>query len=299
MGPPTGRAPVVDDIRPPQSEPPQHEQQQQLHQQQLQQQQQQQRYTVNGYQSTQPHPSNPLDTHQIHPQTRTRPAHNTQPQDSTINNVTPSVSSTQYPVDLSPQGNDNTDGPLYSHVNVRVDVSTEQEVCESTPDLLTSFIVGRMERDGYSVPPALSSRNRKNESDIAHVLRDIGDDIMKNYQLNHYISEIQVTPNTAYKTFASVASQIFTDGNINWGRIVMLFYFAYKLALQVLNQLPLIDIIIGWVKQFVADKLATWISSRGGWNSIAEYYRSTNTQMIGMFLAGVLVASLFWYLRRK
>ena len=96
----------------------------------------------------------------------------------------------------------------------------------------------------------------------------MGDDISKNYQLNHYISEIQVTPNTAYKTFASVACQIFTDGNINWGRVVMLFYFAYKLALQVLNQLPLIDIIIGWVTQFVTERLASWISGRGGWVSV-------------------------------
>lgn len=96
----------------------------------------------------------------------------------------------------------------------------------------------------------------------------MGDDISKNYKLNHLISEIQVTPNTAYKTFASVASQIFVDGSINWGRVVMLFYFAYKLALQVLNQIPLIDIIIGWVTKFVKDRISTWISNQGGWVSI-------------------------------
>ena len=196
---------------------------------------------------------------------------------------------------------DCADGPPRHRVNVKVDVTTsEQEVCDSTPDLLTTFIVGRMERDGYPVPPELSTRNSKRESDVAHVLRDIGDDIMKNYQLNHCISEIQVTPNTAYKTFASVASQIFSDGSVNWGRIVMLFYFAYKLALQVLNQLPLIEIIISWVKQFVADRLAGWISSRGGWNAIREYYHSSNTQMLGMFVAGFLAAScLFWYMKKK
>lgn len=86
-----------------------------------------------------------------------------------------------------------------------------------------------------------------------------------NTQLNHLIGSIRVTPETAYKTFVSVAAQIFEDGTINWGRIVTLFYFAYKLAIQVLNRLPLFDIIIGWVTRFVADRLARWILARGGW----------------------------------
>lgn len=88
-------------------------------------------------------------------------------------------------------------------------------------------------------------------------------------QLNHLISEIKVTSKTAYKTFFSVASQIFADGTINWGRVCTLFYFAYKLAIQVLKELPLLDIIIEWVKKFVAQKLASWIFNRGGWVSIS------------------------------
>jgi len=88
-----------------------------------------------------------------------------------------------------------------------------------------------------------------------------------NNQLNNLIADIRVTPDTAYKTFFKVASQIFADGTINWGRVCTLFYFAYKLAIQVLNQLPLIDTIINWVTKFVAEKLATWIWNRGGWVS--------------------------------
>lgn len=102
-------------------------------------------------------------------------------------------------------------------------------------------------------------------SEVAKVLQKIGDDMSNNRNLNHLISEIQVTPNTAYKTFVSVAAQIFQDGTINWGRIVTLFYFAYKLALQCVNQLPLIDLIIGWVTKYVTETLAGWIAARGGW----------------------------------
>lgn len=84
-------------------------------------------------------------------------------------------------------------------------------------------------------------------------------------QLNNLISGIRVTPDTVYKTFFSVASEIFSDGNINWGRICTLFYFAYKLAIQVLNEMPLVDIVIDWVKRYVFDKLVGWILARGGW----------------------------------
>jgi len=187
-------------------------------------------------------------------------------------------------------------------VNVQVDVrSKEQEVCESTPDLFTTFIVGQMEKDGHTPPPALLKRRNNQESDVARVLRDIGDDIVRNYSLQHSINEMKVTTDTAYKTFATVVSEIFSDGGVNWGRIVMVFYFAYRLALKVLNEIPLLEIIIGWVKKFVADKLAAWISSRGGWEAaITEYRRSQNVQLFSMFVAGFALASFcFWYMKKK
>lgn len=109
--------------------------------------------------------------------------------------------------------------------------------------------------------------------EIAQVLQRIGDEMSNHAQLNRLITEIRVTPDTVYKTFFSVASQIFADGTINWGRICTLFYFAYKLAIQVLNELPLVDIIIDWVKKFVAQKLAAWILDKGGW--VSYNYLST------------------------
>ena len=96
-------------------------------------------------------------------------------------------------------------------------------------------------------------------------MKRIGDDISNNTQLNDLIGKIEVTPNTAYQTFVCVAAQIFKDGTINWGRIVTLFYFAYKLALQVVDRMPLIDMIIGWVTKYIIEKLLNWIVAKGGW----------------------------------
>ncbi len=43
----------------------------------------------------------------------------------------------------------------------------------------------------------------------------------------------QISPDSPKQTFLSVAREIFADGNFNWGRVVALFYFAYKMAIKV------------------------------------------------------------------
>jgi len=42
-----------------------------------------------------------------------------------------------------------------------------------------------------------------------------------------------VSPFAPKQSFMRVAHEIFSDGIINWGRVVALFYFAFKLALRV------------------------------------------------------------------
>jgi hypothetical protein len=44
----------------------------------------------------------------------------------------------------------------------------------------------------------------------------------------------KVPPDAERKTFMSIAQQIFDDGVFNWGRVVALFYFAYKVCIKVL-----------------------------------------------------------------
>jgi len=55
-----------------------------------------------------------------------------------------------------------------------------------------------------------------------------------NYMLFSHCSMIDgVSIESPQSTFQSVAREIFDDGQFNWGRVVMLFYFAYKMAKKV------------------------------------------------------------------
>jgi len=141
-------------------------------------------------------------------------------------------------------------------------------VDDVTQSILTRFIADQMENDGYNVPQRFRNvQDDSTECEVALHLRKIGDFISKENELENFmIGKLLVTPKTAYETFQNIAAKIFQDGNINWGRIAMLFYLAYKLAMKVVCHGPLMDKIIKWTSQYV--------------------------------IAGFLLSSLFWYFKR-
>lgn len=98
-------------------------------------------------------------------------------------------------------------------------------------------------------------------------IKQVGDDLERNRSLNELIGQIKVTPQTAFDTFANVAKQIFSDGVYNWGRVVTLLYFGFKLASSVASQVPLLKLVVDWVVRFVKEKLVNWIAEHGGWVS--------------------------------
>ncbi|XP_020906977.1 apoptosis regulator BAX [Exaiptasia diaphana] len=147
-----------------------------------------------------------------------------------------------------------------------------EDVSGQAPEIVKSFLAVCFEQDGLEVPAELTPEQRQVNKQVAHVLRDIGDSLHQHSTLNQLISECNVTKDTAFETFLNVAMQIFQDGNVNWGRIVTLFYFGYKLAIQVLTQVPLIKMIIEWVVKFIKEKLVNWIVEQGGWEAIMDYF---------------------------
>ncbi|XP_031548902.1 apoptosis regulator BAX-like [Actinia tenebrosa] len=149
-----------------------------------------------------------------------------------------------------------------------------EDVSGQAPDIVKSFLATCFEKDGLKVPEELTAEQHKVNKQVANVLREIGDSLNQHPTLNTLIDEIHVTKDTAFDTFLSVAMQIFQDGKVNWGRVVTLFYFGYKLAIQVLTQIPLIKMIIEWVVKFIKEKLVQWIAEQGGWEAIMDYFKT-------------------------
>ena len=105
------------------------------------------------------------------PDVRLRPINQTIPQPETVlprhpqpGRVSPfPTEHDELPAHDTDTGGDRVDGRHHrTHLDVNVRYSsTEEEVRQSTPDILTSFIVNRMQNDGYDVPAPLSQRQQR------------------------------------------------------------------------------------------------------------------------------------------
>ena len=127
----------------------------------------------------------------------------------------------------------------------------------------------------------IRSYNQQNpNSNIARIgrrLGEVGDEIDARYkdQFQEMIEQLNLTPSTAYDTFASVARKLFRSG-INWGRIVSLLCFGYEIALTVLRRGfsgSFLRKIVTFVVEFIfQERIARWIARHGGWVSFRETF---------------------------
>lgn len=69
--------------------------------------------------------------------------------------------------------------------------------------------------------------------------------------------------------FTSALREIFSDGVINWGRIIVVYAFTMCAAREAHNRgwPGISDAIINKMIEYVEENLCTWISLRGGWVS--------------------------------
>ncbi|XP_060040393.1 apoptosis regulator BAX-like [Erinaceus europaeus] len=86
-----------------------------------------------------------------------------------------------------------------------------------------------------------------------------------------------------------VAAEMFSDGNIGWGQIAALCGSASNLVLQTLCT-RLTRTIVGWVLDFIQERLLGWIQEQSGWDGLLSYF-STAWQVVAILSATVLMAS--------
>ena len=69
--------------------------------------------------------------------------------------------------------------------------------------------------------------------------------------------------------FITSLHSLFSDGIINWGRVVALLAFSGSVAAQcVEKEMPfLVDSVIDWTTTYISTNLASWIHDNGGWVS--------------------------------
>ena len=102
------------------------------------------------------------------------------------------------------------------------------------------------------------------------VLLRLSEEIEQKHEmlLKSMCNRLNITADNAYKTFCEIADEIFSD-DINWGRLVVLYTFAGKLAIHCKSSKmdSMVDKVVQWLGNFVARK-QIWIKEKGnGWVS--------------------------------
>ncbi|XP_005104447.1 apoptosis regulator BAX [Aplysia californica] len=182
---------------------------------------------------------------------------------------------------------------------------SEDDVTNQGRYLLNNFIYERMKNDGLENIPGMEQLQEpgtprgppmEHVREIGRALRFIGDDLDKDQTLQDAIS--MVPPEAERATLLNVARNIFEDGVFNWGRVVALFYYAYKVCSKALDRIPLVRAIINLIVDFMREHVVKWIIERGGWEAIREYF-GTSSKQIGLIVGASAVAVFGVYLYKN
>uniref|UniRef100_A0A3B5MMC4 BCL2 associated X, apoptosis regulator a n=1 Tax=Xiphophorus couchianus TaxID=32473 RepID=A0A3B5MMC4_9TELE len=94
---------------------------------------------------------------------------------------------------------------------------------------------------------------------------------------------------------------IFSDGEINWGRVVTVFSFTCLFVLKAYedNIYDMIKNIINWTIDYFRNKVVNWIKDQGGWEGIYSYVGTPTWQTVAIFLAGVLTTLFITHNARR
>lgn len=84
--------------------------------------------------------------------------------------------------------------------------------------------------------------------------------------LKAMVNKLNMSNGNTFQTFINVADEIFEDGQINWGRVIVVYAFAARLTAHIRQKYPEYEEKIAlYVGKYVGNKLGHWILAQGGW----------------------------------
>uniref|UniRef100_F6XWS9 Bcl-2 homologous antagonist/killer n=1 Tax=Equus caballus TaxID=9796 RepID=F6XWS9_HORSE len=161
--------------------------------------------------------------------------------------------------------------------------TSEEQVARDTEEVFRSYVYYRhqqeQEAEGAAAPadPEMDTLPLEPNSTMGQVGRQlaiIGDDINRRYdsEFQTMLKHLQPTAENAYELFTKIASSSNThslfESGINWGRVVALLGFGYRLALHVYQRglTGFLSQLTRFVAEFMLHHcIARWIAQRGGW----------------------------------
>ncbi|KAK1159678.1 apoptosis regulator BAX-like [Acipenser oxyrinchus oxyrinchus] len=178
--------------------------------------------------------------------------------------------------------------------------SVDERINEQAAFVLRGYIVQAAHEDDPDVLLSQEdlggSQSESQDPEVKEIVRNliqIGDELNRNAELQYLIDHIQLE---SADLFYVVAERIFENG-INWGRVVALFHFAYKLIYKAVttNCRDIVRKIMGWALNFFRRHVSQWIREQGGWETVQYYFQNLRWHNVAIFVAGVLTGALAYW----
>ncbi|XP_060758091.1 apoptosis regulator BAX-like [Neoarius graeffei] len=164
------------------------------------------------------------------------------------------------------------------------------------------------------VQPLPDVQSQKLVDQLAQSVKMIGDHLNQEQTFNDQIDGLARLGDKTI--FPKLVEGVFNDGQINWGRIIVLFCTVGKLSVKmVLANLPgVFSEILDSCLDFFRMKLLVWIRNMGGWInsisaltqfsiehvSVSSFCTIMSAEHIVAFVCGLLLGSaIFWKLSRN
>lgn len=216
---------------------------------------------------------------------------------------------------LSRRNVDHMNGNIVNTTSTAMRLDNEEKATlQGLPDISMDFNM----HDGYSeiacslgndfVNYKCGRTTSRPPSIYAETLRRVGDEIEEKYNisLNGIVNQLKYDPNTdGKKAFYASLDAMFEEGPCSWGRVVMVYVFAARLAKYCQREnmgKACIDDLIKYSGDYVSGRLTQWIRSQGGWGDFCEKFKAKDWRdkavfnsllLTGLFLGGMATLRLF------
>lgn len=142
----------------------------------------------------------------------------------------------------------------------------------NTRGVVLDYIKFRLDSNGMKWN---NSPSDKDTSDpINDAIRKHGEEFEQKYKsdLDDLIANLELTEDNACEQFFKTVKQLFANKEINWGRIIALFSFSGKFAVECHNKeiSQVVDSLAEWTISYIEIVLASWISSNRGWEALIQ-----------------------------
>ncbi|XP_063001874.1 induced myeloid leukemia cell differentiation protein Mcl-1 [Elgaria multicarinata webbii] len=169
------------------------------------------------------------------------------------------------------------------------------------------FLQGLMGRFGTTQGGGGGGGEEQRAAQALETLRRVGGGILDKHQMafQGMLSKMEIKKEDDLKTMSEVASQVFSDGETNWGRIVTLISFGGYVAkhLKDINQESGINTLTDIITDVLVIDKREWLVNQNAWEGFVKFFHVEDIEgsirNVLMTFAGVagIGASLAYMIR--